>query len=204
MKQNSPKRNRKWLILAAAAAVLLLAACLFLRRGYDYFMKQAYPVRYESIVARQAKENGLEPALVYSVMKAESNFRADAVSHAGAVGLMQLTPETFDWLQSKVKDGKSYTAEDLKTPEVNIRYGCKFLAILLERYPEKSTSLCAYNAGMGTVNNWLKDPGISRDGKTLDRIPYGETRNYVNAVLENYQRYQYLYKFNSKGETIHE
>lgn len=204
MKRIRPKINRKWMISLLAVAVVIAASCFLLNRGYQYFMKQAYPVRYESIVAKAAKENGLEPALVYSVIKAESNFRAEAVSHAGAVGLMQLTPETFTWLQTKLKGERAYTAEDLKTPEVNIRYGCKFLSILLEKYSVEKTSLSAYNAGMGTVNTWLKDPQVSKDGKTLERIPYDETRNYVSAVLENYQKYKDLYKFNSEGETIHE
>lgn len=204
MKRNSNRKNRKWLVFFITAAVLILAASFFLNRGYHYFMEQAYPIRYESIVVKEAADNKLEPALVYSVIKAESNFRADAVSHAGAVGLMQLTPETFDWLQTKQKGDRVYTAEDLKSPEINIRYGCKFLSILLEKYPVTSTSLCAYNAGIGTVNNWLKDSALSKDGKTLDQIPYSETKNYVNAVLKNYKQYKTIYRFNSEGETIDE
>lgn len=204
MRRKPLRINKKLTAFLLAIAVLLAVACLFLNRGYEYFMKRAYPIQYESIVVREAAANGLEPALVYSVMKAESNFRPEVVSHAGAVGLMQLTPDTFTWLQTKLKDDRAYTADDLKSPEINIRYGCKFLSILLEKYPAKGTSLSAYNAGIGTVNAWLKDPAVSKDGKTLDQIPYEETKKYVRTVLDNYEKYRTLYQFNSKGEIINE
>ena len=136
-------------------------------------------------------------------MKAESNFDPDATSHAGARGLMQITPDTFDWLQTKLREGVSYTADDLYTPRVNIRYGCKFLQILQDEYTEQVTALSAYNAGMGTVNRWLRDPSISEDGVELNRIPYPETERYVSAVLRNYQTYRELYEFDEIGGTFH-
>ncbi len=196
------KRFKKTLIAGIALAVLLLLGYFALSRGYDFFMKKAYPLEYSQIVAKEATENHLDPALVYSVMKAESNFDADVVSHAGAIGLMQLTPDTFEWLQTKLKSNTKYTAGDLTTPEINIRYGCKFLSILLEKYTQERTALSAYNAGIGTINSWLSDPKISKDGASLDSIPYTETRKYVSAVLENYDKYSTLYQFNSEGESI--
>lgn len=202
MKKFKTKINRKTVAAFAVIAVLLVASCFILNHGYEYFMKRAYPIQYEKIVAQQAAANGLEPSFVYAVIKAESNFTPDAVSHAGAIGLMQLTPETFEWLQTKLKSDQKYTTEDLKTPEVNIRYGCKFLSILLEKYSARGTALSAYNAGIGTVNTWLKDPNVSEDGKTLVHIPYAETRKYVSAVLDNYDKYKSLYQFSSKGEII--
>lgn len=193
---------KKILFACAAAAILLLLGYFALSRGYDFFMKKAYPLQYTDIVAKEATANGLDPALVYSVIKAESNFDPDARSHAGAVGLMQMTPDTFEWVQTKLKSDAEYTEQDLYTPEVNIRYGCKLLAMLLEKYDRKATALSAYNAGVGTVNAWLKNPNISKDGAALDNIPYEETRNYVDAVLKNYDNYSKLYQFNSKGENI--
>ncbi len=193
---------KKILFACAAAAILLLLGYFALSRGYDFFMKKAYPLQYTDIVAKEATANGLDPALVYSVIKAESNFDPDARSHAGAVGLMQMTPDTFEWVQTKLKSDAEYTEQDLYTPEVNIRYGCKLLAMLLEKYNRKATALSAYNAGVGTVNAWLKNPNISKDGAALDNIPYEETRNYVDAVLKNYDNYSKLYQFNSKGENI--
>ena len=198
------KRYKKPIIACAILAILLFIGYFSLTHGYEYFMKKAYPLDYTQTVATEATANHLDPALVYSVIKAESNFDADAMSHAGAIGLMQLTPDTFEWLQTKLKSESKYTAEDLKTPEINIRYGCKFLSLLFERYSQKRTALSAYNAGIGTVNIWLKDPSVSQDGATLDRIPYTETKKYVEAVLENYDKYSTLYQFNNKGEIINE
>ena len=167
--------------------VLVVIGAAVLRLGHDYFMRTAYPLGYREIVEEEARTQGVDPALVYAVMKAESNFDPDATSHAGARGLMQITPDTFDWLQTKLREGVSYTADDLYTPRVNIRYGCKFLQILQDEYTEQVTALSAYNAGMGTVNRWLSDPSISEDGVELNRIPYPETERYVSAVLRNYQ-----------------
>jgi soluble lytic murein transglycosylase len=167
-------------------------------------MRSAYPLKYSDIVAKEATKNNLDPAMVYSVIKAESNFDPDAKSRAGAIGLMQLTPDTFDWLQTKLKTDEKYTENDLYTPEINIRYGCKFLSILFNKYSKQATALCAYNAGIGTVNAWLKDPDISKDGVTLDKIPFEETRNYVEVVLKNYENYKKTYQFNDKGESVND
>lgn len=194
--------SKKPVILCLILAILVFAGCFLLNRGYDYFMKKAYPIEYAEIVAKEATANQLDPALVYSVIKVESNFNPDAVSRAGAIGLMQITPDTFEWLQTKLKSDAKYETQELLNPEINIRYGCKFLSILLEKYGNERTALSAYNAGIGNVNSWLKDPDISQDGTMLDNIPYEETRNYVNAVLKNYKEYSNLYQFNDKGEVI--
>ncbi len=191
---------KKVFVTCLILAVLLLLGYFALNHGYNNFMKKAYPLEYTDIVAKEATANQLDPALVYSVMKVESNFDPDAESHAGAIGLMQLTPDTFEWVQTKLKSDTKYTEADLYTPEINVRYGCKLLSLLLNKYSQKGTALSAYNAGIGTVNSWLKNPDISKDGETLDNIPYAETRKYVDAVLKNYDNYKKLYQFNSKGE----
>lgn len=198
------KRYKRILRICAIAAALLLLGWFFLNREYKYFMRSAYPLKYSDIVAKEATKNNLDPAMVYSVIKAESNFDPDAKSRAGAIGLMQLTPDTFDWLQTKLKTDEKYTENDLYTPEINIRYGCKFLSILFNKYSKQATALCAYNAGIGTVNAWLKDPDISKDGVTLDKIPFEETRNYVEIVLKNYENYKKTYQFNDKGESVND
>ena len=83
--------------------VLVVIGAAVLRLGHDYFMRTAYPLGYREIVEEEARAQGVDPALVYAVMKAESNFDPDATSHAGARGLMQITPDTFDWLQTKLR-----------------------------------------------------------------------------------------------------
>lgn len=179
-----------WLLLLA----LLAASALILRSGYQRFLKSMFPLGYSDIVTQEAKENGLDPTMVYAVIKAESNFNPDAKSHAGALGLMQLTPDTFEWLQTQSPSDLKYVEQDLYTPKVNIRYGCRFLKLLLHKYSDEHTALCAYNAGIGTVNGWLKKSEYSADGKTLRTIPYAETRNYVVSVEQNRQKYKNLYQ----------
>ncbi|HEX2985743.1 MAG TPA: lytic transglycosylase domain-containing protein [Caproiciproducens sp.] len=196
------KRYKKTVIACVSLVILLFLGYLILTLSHDYFMKQIYPLKYSQIVAKEATANRLDPALVYSVIKTESNFNETALSRAGAVGLMQITPDTFEWLQTKLKSDTHYAAQDLRRPEINIRYGCKFLSLLLQKYPQKRTAVSAYNAGIGTVNSWLKDPLVSSDGEKLDRIPYPETRKYVESVFDNYEKYTSLYQFNSKGENV--
>lgn len=188
------KRHRKQILFLALLALLLVGSGFLLRWGYGFFLKKMYPLDYSDIVAQQAQENELEPALVYAVIRAESNFDAQACSIAGAKGLMQLTPDTFEWLQKTRGETGAYTQDDLYAPEVNIRYGCYYLSYLIEKYSDLQTALCAYNAGPGSVNSWLSNPQVSSDGKTLDSIPYDETRKYVNTVLKNYKQYQEIYQ----------
>ena len=98
---------------------------------------------------------------------------------------MQLMPETFNWLQEKLDGGVIYSADSLKDPDVNIRYGTYFLSILLERYGgDIRTVAAAYNAGTTTADNWLSDSKYSTDGVTLKVIPYEETSHYADKVAE--------------------
>lgn len=181
--------KRKWIPFLT----VLLVVFSVLYFSYGNLLRAAYPIRYQEYISREVQGSTLEPALVYAVIKAESNFDEHAVSHANAIGLMQITEGTFTWLQTKTP-GEAYELEALYQPEVNIRYGCVFLQLLLEKYENTETALSAYNAGMGTVNSWLKDPQFSSDGVSLDYIPYPETRSYVKNVMENYQKYKELYK----------
>lgn len=189
-------RNSKKIVIACVILLGCVAIGFFaLTHGYDYFMKKAYPIEYSSIVEKEAAENKLDPALVYSVIKAESNFQQNAKSNAGAYGLMQLMPTTFEWLQTKVKSNTKLTTDDLFVPEVNIKYGCKYLSMMLKEFKNQKTAICAYNAGSGAVNNWLKNSNISKDGKILAKVPYPETENYAAVVLNNYATYKKLYNF---------
>ena len=191
----NPKIKHKKLFSFLALLILAAVGFVMVTNGYDLLMKKIYPLEYRDIVEREASEYHLDKALVYAVIKTESNFDPNAKSRAGAVGLMQITPPTFEWLQSKRKDEPALTEEDLLAPETNIRYGCHFLSMLLGMYPEKRTAICAYNAGIGAVNGWLDDPELSSDGKCLDRVPYPETDRYSTLVLKNYKIYQNLYHF---------
>lgn len=187
------RKHSRFLTAGLLLALLAVAVFFLLRWSRTYFLKKIYPRTYSGIVVKEAKRNNLEPNFVYAVIRAESNFDPDAKSKAGALGLMQLTPATFEWLQKREDASPVLPEDDLLKPEVNIRYGCRFLALLLKTYSVRRTALCAYNAGMGTVNQWLKQTKLSADGKNLSAIPYPETKNYADAVELYYRRYLSLY-----------
>ena len=156
--------------------------------------KWFYPQKYSEQVERSSKEFGVDEALIYSVIKNESGFRPEVESHAGAVGLMQLMPSTFEWLQERLDGEISHDVSALTNPDINIRYGTYFLSILLESYGgDIRTAAAAYNAGTSTVDGWLSDPQYSSNGSTLTRIPYEETSNYADRVEETYKMYKDLY-----------
>lgn len=155
--------------LLALTALLLLTLSLFL------CIPAAFPRPYRAVV----DESGLSPALVYAVMKAESNFEEGAVSSAGAVGILQLRPSTAQFIAER--SGIPFFPERLTDGEYNTRLGCAYLGYLLERF-EEETALAAYNAGEGTVQGWLSDPRCSEDGRTLFQIPYAETRRYLKKI----------------------
>jgi soluble lytic murein transglycosylase len=190
-----PKNPKKVIVACTVLLAFIVVGFFAMNRGYDYFMKQVYPTEYSSIVEKEAEKNNLNPALVYSVIKAESNFQPEAKSKAGAYGLMQLMPTTFEWMQTKTNSKVKLTADDLLKPEINIQYGCKYLAMMLKEFKDKKTAICAYNAGAGAVNNWLKNSDISKDGTTLEKVPYPETEKYSATVLKNYEIYTKLYQF---------
>ncbi len=179
----------KGLIVAALVVAIGAAAYPW---AYRTYLKAAYPMRYEEIVTTYAEQNDVPPSLVYAVIRTESHFRPDAVSPVGAKGLMQLMDGTYTWIQTKLP-GEPEPAERVFDPEVNIRCGTKLLAVLGEAFDNTETVLAAYNAGIGTVEGWLKDKRYSADGKTLVNIPIEETNTYVKRVLSAKAQYQALY-----------
>lgn len=146
-------------------------------------------VRYYAEIQKQAQAHHLDPALVAAVMRQESKFDPQAVSHVGAKGLMQIMPSTAPDIARMAK--RKISKDDLFDPATNILYGTTYLRYLLDRFQnETATALAAYNAGPNAVSAWLKDSSYSSDGKTLHTIPYAETRNYVKKVLDYYKEYR--------------
>ena len=153
-----------------------------------------YPVAYEETVKRYAEEYNVDEELIYAVIKAESNFKEKAVSGKSAKGLMQIMEPTAEWIAAKISD-PALSAE-LQDPETNIRMGTYYISYLLDMYGgDKKCALSAYNAGHANVDSWLLTEKNSKDGKTLERIPFPETEKYVNLVLKNEKIYHYLYAF---------
>ncbi len=171
------------------STILTLTVIFF---GSVSILKTLYPCHYGDFVEIYARENNLSEDFVYAVIECESGFNKDAVSYADAKGLMQLTPDTFHWLQTK--KGEKLSEEMLFDPETNIKYGCYFYGILIKTYGNEKTAIAAYHAGMGNVSKWLKNEEYSRDGKALDEIPFNNTKKYVEKVTKTKNIYSKLYK----------
>lgn len=181
---------------------LLLAAYL-IWRGFisEAIERRLYPLYYTDVVEASADEFGLPPELVYAVILTESSFDADAVSSAGAKGLMQLTDDTNEWVAWRL--GEEAEPSRIFEPGLNIRRGCYLLSYLYERFGGWNEALAAYNAGVGRVDGWLNDILYSTDQKTLivDMLPIEETRNYIKKVLKSAEKYKKLY-FEENSEEI--
>ena len=190
----SPRAKQNRGIALIIVLVLLIVATGLIDGHSDDMARNRYPKQYSAYVEHYAKAYDLPPHLIYAVIRTESDFDSSATSAVGAIGLMQLLPDTFRWisddvLREKLDDGMIYD------PETNIRYGCYYLHLLYDRYEDWTAALAAYNAGPGRVDRWLDDPTmLDADGKlNPDAIPVTETRRYVPAVLEAQERYDELY-----------
>ena len=193
-------KKRSVFTLAVEIAVLLLACCIILiavgaDKTANQFDKYEYPHKYSDAVEIAAAEFGLPENLIYAVIKAESGFDEKALSSSGAMGLMQIMPNTYE-LDIKPKLGFDESGEDaLFDYMINVRSGAYYLSYLYEYCGDLETALAMYNAGIGNVKTWLKSREYSYDGRRIiaDRIPVKETREYVSRVMYYYGRYDDIY-----------
>lgn len=173
------------------AFALLIGVSVFFAGKTAY--KAAYPCKYTFEIEKYADEYDVPRALLFAVIHTESGFDPNAVSSAGALGLTQITPETFHWLQTKT--GETLPDSALYEPEVSVRYGALFYSMLLSEFGgDIRTAVAAYHAGRGQVNAWLRDGQYSADGKTLDSIPSRDTNHYVYKVTKAINIYNNLYE----------
>jgi soluble lytic murein transglycosylase len=157
----------------AVLVVLVAAGLVYFRNGQPaWFERIRYPLHYEQIVRGHAKNYRLDPALLAAVIYQESKFRADAKSSSGAIGLMQLRPQTAEGIAIRT-GGTHFQVSDLYNPEINVRYGSWYLRHLLDKYGDEKDALAAYNAGQRNVDEWRAE------GKG---IQFPETRAYVSRV----------------------
>ena len=176
-------------ILRPIFCLIIVAIIAF--AGYNIILRYTHPQKYADFITKYANQNGIEPSLVSAVIKCESGFDKEAVSSAGARGLMQLTEETFYDVRKMLGDGEEYTYELCwNDAEINIEYGTRYLAFLLEVFDgDKTAALAAYNAGMGNVKQWIGDDGRLQTSE----IRFEETRNYVERVLNAQENYMDFY-----------
>lgn len=177
--------------------ILIAAAIIgvgYLMRTVVYgYWRAAYPDTYRESVVQAAQKYELSSSLVFAVIHTESHFQPQAVSHAGAVGLMQVTEPTLQWVQMR-DHSITAQAEQLADPQVNIPVGCCVLSLLRQEFANEDTAIAAYNAGIGRVRGWLADPRYSADGVTLHTIPIQETAQYVQKVRKTQDVYKKLYQ----------
>lgn len=177
-----------------AFTLLLISLCYFLFWQVELEKRLVYPFAYSEYIFRYAEEEGINPKLVASVVLAESKFNIRAESHRGAVGLMQIMPETGAWIAAtKPYDG--YKPEMLKEIPVNLALGTWYLNYLLKEFHGNTIlALAAYNAGRGHVEDWIQQYQWTTDFNNIDEIPFAETREYIKLVLQNEKEYDKLYK----------
>ena len=181
--------NAFWRILLILFSALLLV--VFLAECTAKTRREQRMERILETAVAAATEFSVPLPMILAVMETESDFHPEAVSDAGACGLMQLMPDTFRFVRDEcLSEQLSDTA--IFDPTVNIRYGTYYLSYLLAQFESPSTALAAYNAGEGRVAEWLKDPALSKDGQ-LTVIPFPETAAYVKKVLAAYENYDQKY-----------
>ena len=191
----------------ALALILLIVGSVSITRTYlahqeerrrleaEAAERAQHPLYYADTITAYADAQELDPALVAAVILCESSYDPKAESRLGARGLMQLMPDTAEWVAHKLgEDGADYSFDNLYDPQTNIRFGTWYLGYLSRRFNGDATKIvCAYHAGQGNVDSWLNNPQYSSDGVTLDVIPTQDTATYASRVLRARDIYRKYY-----------
>ena len=195
------------LVIGFLLIVLLLTSAVAVTKNYleaqeerrrleaEAAERAQHPLYYEGYIRQYAAMQDIDPALISAIILCESSFDPQAVSRLGARGLMQLMEDTAQWVAHKLdEDDASYSFDRLFDPETNIRFGSWYLGYLSRRFDGDAKKIvCAYHAGQGNVDSWLKNPNYSSDGVTLDTIPTQDTANYARRVLSAVDVYHKYY-----------
>jgi soluble lytic murein transglycosylase len=178
-------------MLVAAAAVALLVAIVVMRVEHDH-ASGGLPLTDASVIREQAAEKHLDPALIAAVIYVETKFEP-RTSAAGALGLMQLEPQTAEYI-ARLSGGTRFTTEDLATPRINVAYGSWYLRYLLDHYSgDEMLAVAAYNAGLANVDSWVAKARSEGGELTVADIPFPETQAYVARVLRAQREYRAAY-----------
>lgn len=196
MKTVRQKRERRNL---GITVLILLVISIVFGILFDFlctrieYITHPKPDEYSGYVTMYSEQYGVPENLIWAVIKTESGFDHYATSDAGAMGLMQLMPSTFEEITNqRLKEGLDPIRR--LDPETNIKYGTYYLSYLFARYGNWDTALAAYNAGLGNVDSWLNDEGLGDASEgILKKIPFKETREYVKKVNRALDKYEELY-----------
>lgn len=170
--------------------IIALLVVLFIFK--DALLKKIYPLKHQESIEKMSINYNMDKYFIMGIISTESNFEPDAQSHKNAKGLMQIKEETAIWCIENFNIDA--TKDNYTTPEKNIEIGCAYIDYLVKYFEgNKRTALAAYNAGIGRVEEWLKNGEYSKDGKTLYKIPFEETEKYVKKVEMREKIYRYIY-----------
>jgi soluble lytic murein transglycosylase len=190
--RRSAVRRRRGLLTLGAVGLAVLVAVLVAPLFQKAIREFSLPLQYENIIRQQAADKHLDPALIAGVIYAESKFDP-RTSRAGAIGLMQVLPQTATYLAHR-SGGTEFSAADLATPQVNIAYGSYYLRYLINHYRgQVMPAVAAYNAGITNVDRWLAQAKTDGQEFTISDIPFSETRAYVGRVLNAQRDYRRTY-----------
>ncbi len=181
------KKVRILIVIVIIISIIFFIMCKF----RTPILQKIYVTQYEEYVDKYSKKYNVDKYLVYSIIKAESNFKKEATSNKGAKGLMQLMDTTaYDVARSIDLD---INESDIWSPEININLGVKYIASLIDKYKNIELALVAYNAGIGKVDSWIEKGTLKKDGSNVENVPYMETNNYVRKILRDFDIYKQLY-----------
>jgi soluble lytic murein transglycosylase len=185
-------RRRNRLFAATVVGIVVVGVVMLMPLLQKTVNQFTLPLTNADVIHQQAAEEHLDPALVAAVIYAETKFDP-RTSGAGALGLMQIMPQTAEFLARR-SGATTFTIADLGTPQVNIAYGSYYLRYLLDEYHgNKTLALAAYNGGESNVDRWVADARAQGHALTVDEIPFPETRAYVARVLSAEGQYRSRY-----------
>jgi soluble lytic murein transglycosylase len=181
-----------WFRYKKTVLLLLLLLLVVLAFNHPMLWKFVYPIEYENEVGESSARYHINPYVVLAVIRVESNFFPNQRSSRGAVGLMQIMPNTAEWIVQYKREPKEILSQ-IDEPHVNIDMGTWFLMALHKEFGDNwVATLAAYNAGPGNVHKWIQN-GWEPSMETIDGIPFGETRHYVQRVLYYVKKYEWVY-----------
>ena len=181
-------------ITKKTAILFLLLFLVFLVINSKIPWKLVYPIHYQEQIILNAKEYNVDPYLILSIIQVETRFEPDKVSKKGAVGLMQLMPNTAVWIIEEGKFPEKFLQQTFE-PSVNIELGTWYLSKLLNKYNYNLVMvIAAYNAGPGNVDKWIQDGIWDGSFEQVQNLPIGETRHYVQRVIHYFEQYQWIYE----------
>ncbi|MDO5027172.1 MAG: lytic transglycosylase domain-containing protein [Tissierellia bacterium] len=177
------------IIIFLLIVILIVTGIVF---ASVYFSLDRQHEAYVDLIEKYSQEEKLNEELLAAIIKVESRFRPEAKSHAGAVGLMQLLPETAGWMADKMD--MEFKEEDLLNPEINIKLGSAYFKYLFDTFKSEDLAILAYNGGPGNVNTWLENGTIDNDQASYENVPIYETRTYLTRIKDNRDLYNLVWK----------